>query len=63
MADWGVHRGRGLFLVEAVSASWGSVLVSGGKQERTRVVTRGPGHRRPDLRRPPPARGPGREGG
>lgn len=62
----GRHRGRGLFLVEAVSASWGSVPVSGGKQVWSELVVArapdtgagppsAPGPSAPD-RRPPPAR-------
>jgi hypothetical protein len=30
--DWEATGGRGLLLVEAMSASWGSVPLSGGKQ-------------------------------
>ncbi|MEU2184146.1 SpoIIE family protein phosphatase [Streptomyces thermolilacinus] len=52
MADWESTGGRGLFLVEAMSASWGSVPVSGGKQVWSEfVVTREPG--------PPDGEGPG----
>ncbi|MFI2224347.1 SpoIIE family protein phosphatase [Streptomyces fradiae] len=43
MADWESTGGRGLFLVEAMSTSWGSVPVSGGKQVWSEfVVTRDP---------------------
>ncbi|WP_373295978.1 SpoIIE family protein phosphatase [Streptomyces roseolilacinus] len=63
MADWESTGGRGLFLVEAMSASWGSVPVSGGKQVWSEfVVTRGPG---PDAAAPaavPVPHGFGREG-
>ncbi len=42
MADWESTGGRGLFLVEALSTSWGSVPVSGGKQVWSEfVVPRG----------------------
>ncbi|MDT9683077.1 SpoIIE family protein phosphatase [Streptomyces sp. TRM76323] len=69
-ADWESTGGRGLFLVEAVSESWGSVPVSGGKQVWSELaVARGP---RPDTAAAAagaaPATGPlpygsGREGG
>jgi hypothetical protein len=32
IVDWEATGGRGILLVEAVSASWGSVPVGGGKQ-------------------------------
>ncbi|GAB2717759.1 SpoIIE family protein phosphatase [Streptomyces bullii] len=50
IVDWEATGGRGLFLVEAMSASWGSVPVGGGKQVWSEIV----------LSRPEP--GPGRPG-
>lgn len=38
IVDWEATGGRGLFLVEAMSASWGSVPVGGGKQVWSEVV-------------------------
>jgi anti-sigma regulatory factor (Ser/Thr protein kinase) len=38
IADWDATGGRGILLVEAVSASWGSVPVSGGKQVWSEIV-------------------------
>lgn len=32
IVDWESTGGRGILLVEAMSAAWGSVPVSGGKQ-------------------------------
>ncbi|MGW0826203.1 SpoIIE family protein phosphatase [Streptomyces sp. NPDC002845] len=44
IVDWEATGGRGLFLVEAMSASWGTVPVSGGKQvwSEIAVSTGGP---------------------
>ncbi|WP_344368483.1 SpoIIE family protein phosphatase [Streptomyces indiaensis] len=44
VVDWESTGGRGLFLVEAVSAAWGSVPVGGGKQVWSEIVVtrRGP---------------------
>lgn len=36
--DWEATGGRGLLLVEAMSASWGSVPLSGGKQVWSEVA-------------------------
>ncbi|WP_245737861.1 SpoIIE family protein phosphatase [Streptomyces sparsogenes] len=38
LVDWESTGGRGLLLVEAMSAAWGSVPVSGGKQVWSEVV-------------------------
>ncbi|MEU9570643.1 SpoIIE family protein phosphatase [Streptomyces massasporeus] len=38
VVDWESTGGRGLFLVEAVSAAWGSVPVGGGKQVWSEIV-------------------------
>ncbi|WP_369195321.1 SpoIIE family protein phosphatase [Streptomyces djakartensis] len=38
VVDWESTGGRGLFLVEAVSAAWGSVPVGGGKQVWSELV-------------------------
>lgn len=38
IVDWESTGGRGLFLVEAMSASWGSVPVGGGKQVWSELV-------------------------
>ncbi|MEV5440203.1 SpoIIE family protein phosphatase [Streptomyces sp. NPDC052682] len=38
VVDWEATGGRGLLLVEAVSASWGSVPVGGGKQVWSELV-------------------------
>ncbi|MFC7842560.1 SpoIIE family protein phosphatase [Streptomyces sp. NPDC057382] len=38
VVDWEATGGRGLFLVEAVSAAWGSVPVGGGKQVWSELV-------------------------
>ncbi len=38
--DWEATGGRGLLLVEAMSASWGSVPLSGGKQVWSEVALR-----------------------
>jgi anti-sigma regulatory factor (Ser/Thr protein kinase)/PAS domain-containing protein len=52
IVDWEATGGRGLLLVEATSASWGSVPVGGGKQVWSEIVV------------PPPAdAGPGAEQG
>jgi anti-sigma regulatory factor (Ser/Thr protein kinase) len=52
IVDWEATGGRGLLLVEATSASWGSVPVGGGKQVWSEIVV------------PPPAdAGPGKEQG
>ncbi|MEW2402624.1 SpoIIE family protein phosphatase [Streptomyces sp. NPDC046862] len=42
IVDWESTGGRGLFLVEAMSASWGSVPVGGGKQVWSEVVVTPP---------------------
>ncbi|MFJ2008647.1 SpoIIE family protein phosphatase [Streptomyces chartreusis] len=38
IVDWGATGGRGILLVEAMSASWGSVPVSGGKEVWSEIV-------------------------
>ncbi|MEU9630661.1 SpoIIE family protein phosphatase [Streptomyces luteogriseus] len=38
VVDWESTGGRGLFLVEAVSAAWGSVPMGGGKQVWSEIV-------------------------
>ncbi|WP_267246526.1 SpoIIE family protein phosphatase [Streptomyces sp. PR69] len=38
IVDWEATGGRGILLVEAVSAAWGSVPVSGGKQVWSEIV-------------------------
>lgn len=38
IVDWEATGGRGLFLVEAMSASWGTVPVGGGKQVWSEIV-------------------------
>ncbi|MFI7016047.1 SpoIIE family protein phosphatase [Streptomyces sp. NPDC050164] len=38
VVDWESTGGRGLFLVEALSAAWGSVPVGGGKQVWSEIV-------------------------
>ncbi|MGO4425882.1 hypothetical protein AB4Z54_46100, partial [Streptomyces sp. MCAF7] len=38
LVDWESTGGRGLLLVEAMSTTWGSVPVSGGKQVWSEVV-------------------------
>ncbi|GAA2307010.1 SpoIIE family protein phosphatase [Streptomyces hawaiiensis] len=38
VVDWESTGGRGLFLVEAMSAAWGSVPVGGGKQVWSEIV-------------------------
>jgi anti-sigma regulatory factor (Ser/Thr protein kinase)/PAS domain-containing protein len=38
VADWEATGGRGILLVEAMSAAWGSVPVSGGKQVWSEIV-------------------------
>ncbi|WP_232789859.1 SpoIIE family protein phosphatase [Streptomyces jeddahensis] len=64
IVDWEATGGRGLFLVEAMSAGWGSVPVSGGKQVWSEIVLAageppstdgGPAAEPPGLR---PSRGP-----
>ncbi|MGW0291369.1 SpoIIE family protein phosphatase [Streptomyces tuirus] len=42
VVDWESTGGRGLFLVEAVSAAWGSVPVGGGKQVWSEIVVTPP---------------------
>lgn len=42
VVDWESTGGRGLFLVEAMSAAWGSVPVGGGKQVWSEVVVTRP---------------------
>ncbi|MFF7865073.1 SpoIIE family protein phosphatase [Streptomyces qaidamensis] len=42
VVDWESTGGRGLFLVEAVSAAWGSVPVGGGKQVWSEIVVTRP---------------------
>ncbi|MFG2138260.1 SpoIIE family protein phosphatase [Streptomyces sp. NPDC048650] len=51
--DWEATGGRGLLLVEAVSASWGSVPLSGGKQVWSEVEL-SPGERLPAAGVAPP---------
>ncbi|MGP3979807.1 SpoIIE family protein phosphatase [Streptomyces sp. KR80] len=50
--NWEATGGRGILLVEAVSASWGSVPLSGGKQVWGEIALRPrePGRTEPDLR-------------
>jgi anti-sigma regulatory factor (Ser/Thr protein kinase) len=38
VVDWEATGGRGLFLVEAMSAAWGSVPVGGGKQVWSEIL-------------------------
>ncbi|MGP3952979.1 SpoIIE family protein phosphatase [Streptomyces sp. 7N604] len=49
IVDWESTGGRGILLVEAMSASWGSVPVSGGKQVWSEIVlpSREPGDTEP----------------
>lgn len=42
IVDWEATGGRGLLLVEATSASWGSLPVGGGKQVWSEIVVSGP---------------------
>ncbi|MFF5983289.1 SpoIIE family protein phosphatase [Streptomyces olindensis] len=42
VVDWESTGGRGLFLVEALSAAWGSVPVGGGKQVWSEIVVSRP---------------------
>lgn len=42
VVDWESTGGRGLFLVEAMSAAWGSVPVGGGKQVWSEIVVTRP---------------------
>ncbi|MFJ3441617.1 SpoIIE family protein phosphatase [Streptomyces sp. NPDC086081] len=42
VVDWESTGGRGLFLVEAMSAAWGSVPVGGGKQVWSEIVVSRP---------------------
>ena len=42
IVDWEATGGRGLLLVEATSASWGSLPVGGGKQVWSEIVVPGP---------------------
>ncbi|GAA2768383.1 SpoIIE family protein phosphatase [Streptomyces paradoxus] len=42
VVDWESTGGRGLFLVEALSAAWGSVPVGGGKQVWSEIVVTRP---------------------
>ncbi|MFD2690710.1 SpoIIE family protein phosphatase [Streptomyces phyllanthi] len=60
VVDWESTGGRGLFLVEAMSATWGSVPVGGGKQVYSEIVVPGqePGHEG-DGSGPHDAAGPG----
>ncbi|MPY61661.1 SpoIIE family protein phosphatase [Streptomyces spongiae] len=61
VVDWESTGGRGLFLVEAMSASWGSVPVGGGKQVWSEIVVPPP---EPEPAQDGPApddAGPGRE--
>ncbi|MPY48628.1 SpoIIE family protein phosphatase [Streptomyces acidicola] len=62
IVDWESTGGRGLFLVEAMSVSWGSVPVGGGKQVWSELVVAPP---EPGPLDDGPAQhdaGPGREG-
>jgi len=42
IADWEATGGRGILLVEAMSAAWGTVPVSGGKQVWSELVVEPP---------------------
>ncbi|MGW0609378.1 SpoIIE family protein phosphatase [Streptomyces sp. NPDC002788] len=42
VVDWESTGGRGLFLVEAMSAAWGSVPIGGGKQVWSEIVVSRP---------------------
>ncbi|WP_374206379.1 SpoIIE family protein phosphatase [Streptomyces sp. WAC04114] len=48
VVDWESTGGRGLFLVEAMSAAWGSVPVGGGKQVWSEIVVTRP-EREPEV--------------
>ncbi len=59
VVDWESTGGRGLFLVEAMSAAWGSVPVGGGKQVWSEIVVSRPeAEETPEAAESEPAAGP-----
>ncbi len=52
VVDWEATGGRGLFLVEALSAAWGSVPVGGGKQVWSEIVVSPPPRPAPEEAAP-----------
>ncbi|MDT0389442.1 SpoIIE family protein phosphatase [Streptomyces dubilierae] len=64
VVDWESTGGRGLYLVEAMSAAWGSVPVGGGKQVWSEIVVSRPEEEAdpgPEASEPRPPEPPGPE--